>query len=81
MEIRFNIPDNIAEPNMSRRAFELFVLDCYKSGKVSHGQLGSLLGLSFHQLEEALKRNGVVQDFSIENHQREFDDLSKMTKH
>lgn len=71
MEVRVTIPDDIAARlggNIERRMLEHFALDEYKSGQLTHAQLGRLLGFVIPmQTDEFLKRAGVELEYSLED--------------
>lgn len=69
------VPDQIAQslhldgPQAHRRVLEILALEGYRTGDLSRGQVGTLLGLSFYETEEFLKRNHAVIELSLEEFQ------------
>jgi len=65
MEVRMNIPDDIAEqlqPNggdVSRLALEALALEGYRKEALSLGEVAELLGLSVYEADGFLKEHGV----------------------
>lgn len=71
MELRVTIPDDIAAQlggNLERRMLEHLALDEYKAGKLTHAQLGRLLGFTTPmQADEFLKRAGVELEYTLDD--------------
>ena len=57
-------------PQPDRRALELLALEGYRSGELSRGKVGQLLGLSFYETEEFLKKHGAEIQLSMEEFER-----------
>jgi hypothetical protein len=63
MRVEIDLPEGIvrelekAWTNLPRRALEAVAAEGYRSGALSRGQVGTLLGLSFHETEEFLKEH------------------------
>jgi predicted HTH domain antitoxin len=61
--VEIDLPEGIvrelekAWTNLPRRALEAVAAEGYRSGALSSGQVGTLLGLSFHETEEFLKEH------------------------
>ena len=61
MNVAIELPEDIARQleaawqDMPRRALEAIALEGYRSGALTPGQVGRLLGLSFWQTEAFLK--------------------------
>jgi hypothetical protein len=76
MTFSVEIPDSFAKPlhldgpQPDRRALEVFALEGYRSGELSRGKVGELLGLGFYDTEEFLKRNGAEIKLSSEEFER-----------
>lgn len=49
---------------LTRALLEKAVVESYRAGKISHGKVGELLGLSWHETEAFLRRNGVGLNYS-----------------
>jgi predicted HTH domain antitoxin len=77
------LPDSLAhQMNLDgaqgqRRALEILALDSYSSGKLSQGQVGELLGLSFHETEEFLKAHHAPAGLGPEEHLRGLRNLER----
>ncbi|RYD35074.1 MAG: UPF0175 family protein [Verrucomicrobiaceae bacterium] len=73
MLISVEIPDSIARslrldgPEPDRRALEMLALEGYKSGELSAGQVGQMLGMGFYETEGFLKRNNACLHYSVED--------------
>jgi hypothetical protein len=63
MKVEIDLPEGIlrtlekAWNNLPRRALEAVAAEGYRSGALSRGQVGSLLGLSFFETEAFLKEH------------------------
>lgn len=85
MILTVEIPDSLARqmhldgPEGPRRALEMIALDGYRSVLLSQGQVGELLGMSFHQTEEFLKAHDAPPGVSPEEHLRGLKNLEQMT--
>ena len=66
-------------PEGPRRALEMIALDGYRSVVLSQGQVGELLGMSFHQTEEFLKAHDAPPCMGPEEHLRGLKNLQQMT--
>ncbi len=76
MLVTVELPDPIARhlhldgPGSSRRALEIFALEGYRTLGLSRRQVGELLGLSYYDTEEFLKRHDAIIPLTMEEHQR-----------
>lgn len=76
MLLSVELPDLIAKQlhldgeQGGRRALEMFALEGYRSGELSRGKVGELLGLSFYETEEFLKKNGAEIKLTLAEFQR-----------
>ena len=76
MLVSVEIPDTIAHqlhldgPERNRRALEMVALEGYRSLELSRRQVGELLGLSFYETEEFLKRNHAAISLTMEEFDR-----------
>jgi len=61
----------------NRRALEVLALAGYRSGDLSAGQVGELLGLGFHQTEEFLHGQGAPAGLGPEEHVRGLRNLER----
>ena len=65
MAITIELPQDIERdlesrwPDLSRKALEALVLEGYRHGALSRGQIARLLGLSVYEADGFLKENGV----------------------
>ena len=72
MLVSVEVPDPIAHslrldgPQPEHRALELFALEGYRAGELSRGQVGEMLGLSFYETEELLKRRNAFLQYTAE---------------
>ncbi|MEK7409246.1 MAG: UPF0175 family protein [Acidobacteriota bacterium] len=61
MNVAIELPEDIAKQleaawhDMPRRALEAIAVEGYRSGALTHAQVGRLLGLSFWEVETFLK--------------------------
>jgi hypothetical protein len=68
VNISFKIPHDIEQQirtdgaDLNGKARELFLLELYREGQISHAQLREALGLSFHETETLIKERGAGQD-------------------
>lgn len=68
MTIGFEIPQEIEQKirtngaDINRDAKEVYLMEQYRQGRLSHRQRQDALGLRFHQTEELLKCRGIGQD-------------------
>jgi hypothetical protein len=76
MLVSVEIPDQIARqlhldgPASHRRALEIFALEGYRTLELSRRQVGELLGLSFYETEDFLKRSNATIPLSMEEYER-----------
>ena len=76
MILSIELPDSVAHrlrldgAEGQRRALEIFAVDGYRSDELTRGQVGELLGLSFYETEEFLKKNHVEIKLTMEEFQR-----------
>ena len=49
-----------------RRALECMVVEGYKARKLSHGKVGELLSLSWHETEAFLRKSGALLHMTSE---------------
>lgn len=84
MTLSMEVPDQIARslhldgPQPHRRALEMLALEGYRTGDLSRGQIGTLLGLSFYETEEFLKKNHAYIELSLEEFQESSDGLETL---
>jgi hypothetical protein len=77
MQFVIEVPDVVAQrmhlegPQGRRRALEGLALQGYNAGELTHGQVGSMLGLvEFNEIEKFLKDNGAQPDLTAEDYTR-----------
>ena len=68
---------NLDGAQANRRALEILALDSYASGKLSQGQVGELLGMSFHETEEFLKAHHAPAGLGPDEHLRGLRNLER----
>jgi hypothetical protein len=84
MEVTVRIPDELVErlgagEDLSRRALEALALEEYRSGHLGKADLRRLLGFSTrYELDGFLKAHQVWTDYTIEDFQREREDLRRL---
>jgi predicted HTH domain antitoxin len=84
MILSVELPDSFAHrlrldgAQGQRRALEIFAIDGYRSDELTRGQVGELLGLSFYETEEFLKKNQVETKLTMEEFQRGSAALEKL---
>jgi hypothetical protein len=85
MNLTVQIPDDIADQlrtvggDLSRRALEALALDEYKTGHLTRAQLRRTLGFGTrYELDGFLKNHGVLDDYTLEDIQREMKNLESL---
>ena len=84
MEVIVRIPDDFAErlgtgKDLSRRALEALALEEYRSAHLGKADLRRLLGFTTrYELDGFLKAHQVWTDYTIEDFQREREDLRRL---
>jgi len=84
MTLSMEVPDQIARslhldgPQANRRALEMLALEGYRATDLSRGQVGTLLGLSFYETEEFLKKNHAYIELTLEEFRDGSDALETM---
>ena len=84
MEVTVHIPDDLAarlgaEGDLSRRDLEALALEEYKSGRIGKSDLRRFLGFtSRYELDGFLKAHDVWTDYTLEDFQREREDLRRL---
>jgi len=84
MTIHFEIPNNIVEQFRSagqdptQTAKELFFVELYRKGQITHHELGEALGLSRYETDGVLKRHDTPLDLTMEELRAETAFLEKM---
>ncbi len=73
MEVTVEIPDEVANQlqlngdKLPRRLLGSFAAEGYKSGELTHGQVGRILSLSWHQVEAFLKEHNAELHYTEED--------------
>ncbi|HEX4141540.1 MAG TPA: UPF0175 family protein [Candidatus Methylacidiphilales bacterium] len=81
MNVTVEIPDAIARqmhldgPEAQRRALVSLAVDGYRRHELSRGQVSELLNLSFGETEMLLKEHGCDMDLSVEEFERQSEQL------
>lgn len=85
MELIFHIPDDLAERlgadrgELSRRALEALALEEFQNGRLTKVELRRLLGFETRiALDEFLKSHNIMLDYSLEDLERERQDLRRV---
>ena len=85
MDLTVHIPDDIATRlqasgcDLSRRALEALALEEYKSGHITKAELRRLLGFGTrYRLDGFLKAHDVWLDYTMEDFERESEDLRRL---
>jgi len=81
MNVTVEIPDSFARqmhldgPEAQNRTLLKLALESYRAGELSRGQVGELLGLSFWETETLLKEHGCDMDLTVEEFERQSEQL------
>jgi len=73
MQVTINIPDRVARRwgespvEVGRHVMEDAAIEGYRAGRLSHRQVGELLGLDYWQTEAFLKEGGAPVNYSAAN--------------
>lgn len=73
MAVSFELPADIENrlrgqfPDLDAQAKEDFAVQLFVDGKLSHGQLSRVLGLSRYETDGVLKRHGVFDDRTVDD--------------
>ncbi|MGH9659684.1 MAG: UPF0175 family protein [Bryobacteraceae bacterium] len=84
MDVTVQIPDDLASrmgtgTDLSRRALEALAAEEYKRGRLTRPDLRRLLGFETgHQIDEFLKVHEVVEDYTLEDLEREREGLRRL---
>jgi len=85
MDVTVRIPDDLAcrmveaGDDLSRQALEGLALQEYKSGHITDPELRRLLGFGTrYELDGFLKAHGVYADYTMEDLEREREDLRRL---
>lgn len=84
MTLTIQLPDELASQlgnagrDLQRAALEAFAVEEYRAHRMTHAQLGRLLGLSRWDVDSLLKEHQVWLDYTIEDFHREGELLRKL---
>jgi hypothetical protein len=84
MDVTVQIPDDLAGRmgaggDLSRRALEALAAEEYKRGRLTKPDLRRLLGFeTSHQIDEFLKAHEVLEDYTLEDLDREREGLRRL---
>ena len=87
MDVVVSMPDHVARrwgdtpAAIGRHLVEDAVVERYRSGRLSHRQVGDALGLDYWQVENFLKERGVPLNYSSEDLQTDRAALRKLFTH
>jgi predicted HTH domain antitoxin len=87
MQFTVNIPDRVARrwgattEEVSRNVMEDAAIEGYRAGRLSHRQVGEMLGLDFWQTEAFLKERGVPVNYSAADLEADNATLDKILAH
>jgi len=85
MEVTISIPEDVAKiiaadrADLERQVLEATALEEYRSGKLSHGQVGKMLGINRFQVDAFLKKHNVPLNYTLhdlEEDRRTLDELA-----
>lgn len=84
MEVTINLPEDVAQvflengESIEREVLEATALEGYREGKLSHAQVGRMLGLNRFETDEFLKTRGVPLNYSAEDLEQDRRTLDKL---
>ena len=86
MDLTVHIPDELAthlggesvHDQLERRAQEAFALGEFKANRINKVQLRKMLGLERIELDGFFKANGVYEEYTIEDFERERQALKEL---
>lgn len=84
MIVSVELPDDLAKHlhldgvQGRHRALEMFALEGYRSGRLSRGQVGKLLGMGFHETEHFLKEHRAEIDLTLAEFDKSSDALERL---
>ncbi len=81
MEVTLQIPDAIAAQlggDLTRRALEAFALGEFKANRINKVQLRKMLGLERIELDGFFKANGMDEEYTVEDFERERQALKEL---
>lgn len=84
--LNIHLPDDIVAQlaiggrDLQRAALEAFAVEEYRAKRITHAQVGQLLGLSRWDVDGLLKERQVWLDYTLEDFQREGEALQQLRK-
>ena len=84
MEVTIELPEDIAKvflangKNIEREVLEATALEGYRTGKLSHAQVGRMLDLSRFDTDALLKQHDVSLNYTIEDLEADRQTLDKL---
>lgn len=73
MEVTIKLPEDVAGvflakgENIEREVLEATALEGYRSGKLSHAQIGRMLNLSRFEVDAFLKTHDIPLNYTVED--------------
>jgi predicted HTH domain antitoxin len=81
-EVVITIPDHLADEwgreRLSRTILEAVAIEGYRQERLSQGEVGALLGLSFSQTEAFLQERGIPLHYDSEDFEADRDANQKL---
>jgi len=84
MEVTINLPEDVANvflangENLEREILEATALEGYRTGKLSHAQVGRMLNLNRFEVDAFLKTHNVPLNYTIEDLKADRQTLDKL---
>jgi len=84
MEVTIELPEDVAKvflengKNIEREVLEATALEGYRTGKLSHAQVGRMLDLSRFETDTLLKQHDVSLNYTIEDLEADRQTLDKL---
>ena len=84
MEITINLPEDVANvfladgESIEREVLEATALEGYRTGKLSHAQVGRMINLNSFEVDEFFKNHEVALNYTIEDLEADRRTLSKL---
>ena len=82
--LNIHLPDDIVAQlsaggrDLQKAALEAFAVEEYRAERITHAQVGQLLGLSRWAVDSLLKEHQVWLDYTVEDFQREGEILQQL---
>lgn len=84
MEVTINLPEDVARvfsingENIEREVLEATAIEGYRDGRLSHAQVGRMLGFNRFEIDAFLKTRNVPLNYSIEDLEQDRRTLDKL---